>query len=211
MDWLGIIITSVISTLILTTIVHFVGKYKDMDIKEIFKRRRKGNNLIGTESLSSANKKRNTEVRFSKLKKVLCILGIIAVIVTIQYLFPQFSSSDKYTKKELIQMTPSILNTMADKINKNTPMTLDKEIVLTNVVAMGNRLIHNYQLINYSEGQIDTEHFLSTSKKNVIERFCTNPETKLVREIGAISFKYVYYDKNNKYIGQNTIRTSQCD
>jgi hypothetical protein len=150
-----------------------------------------------------------------KKSEIIIAILVVSVLSSISvYFFQELfgNNTPKYTAKELRQVTPSILKEVANSINKNTPIAIDQETILTHVMPIENILIYNF-LVDYSIEQINKEYFLSAVKKIAIERLCTNtsPDIKLVREIGNVSFRYEYYDRNNKYIGQFTFTFSQCD
>lgn len=110
------------------------------------------------------------------------------------------SSMAKY-----VETLPSIANEM----NKNLPMMIDKETRLDSVGAYDATLIFVYTLINKRAEEVtqDLKNFLYTQ---AINGYCTTMgEAKIYRD-NNISLKIHYRDINGKFITDVTINASNC-
>lgn len=100
-------------------------------------------------------------------------------------------------------------NDMANKINQNAPMRVDKITILTSSVCVNNNLVYLYQIENIDNETIKN-HINSTSFKNKIKNsFCTLPDTKAILEILDGAY-YKYLKDDGSYLGEIYIKKNDC-
>ncbi len=128
---------------------------------------------------------------FDKKKIINTIIGMLAFFISyfaIQYFVFNKNSIDK----KLIEV--------ANEINKNCPITLDKETRLDNTLVLPNRTFqYNYTLVNIDKSVIDADELKNYLQPGILNTIKTNPDMKTLRD-NKVNFVYRYVDKNNEFI-----------
>ena len=96
-------------------------------------------------------------------------------------------------------------------VNKQCPMTIDKETRLDNAAALPGKIIqYNYTLINYSKSQLTADQIASikstmnASLRNTIK---SSSDMKPLKDYG-VTFKYVYKSNDGTELISLTITPS---
>ena len=119
------------------------------------------------------------------IKNTLILLSTIAIILSCT------SNSTALIDNELVKM--------ANQINENCPMVIDKETRLINVVALPNKKIkYNYSFINFTHSEIQDLNLLDL-KPNILEQYKTDPNMKSLTKY-EVTAVYSYVDKNGHFI-----------
>ncbi|WP_413174154.1 hypothetical protein [Anabaena azotica] len=113
-----------------------------------------------------------------------------------------FSNQNKLSKQQALWKA-------ASEINKFTPIQLDQETILNNVGVEGDRLVYNYELINYSSFQLDGTKFAYALSPDVQNSLCSTPETKLAMQKG-VSFAFCYFGNDSRFITKFIINPADC-
>ncbi|AFW94610.1 hypothetical protein FJR06_07085 [Dolichospermum sp. UHCC 0352] len=113
-----------------------------------------------------------------------------------------FSNQNKLSKQQALWKA-------ANEINKFTPVQIDQETMLNNVGVEGDKLVYNYQLINYSSFQLDGSKFAYALLPNVQNSLCSTPETKLALQKG-VSFAFCYFGNDSRFITKFIIDPADC-
>jgi len=86
---------------------------------------------------------------------------------------------------------------------------MSPEITLNGATSTENKIIYNYSLTKHTLKDIDKKVFFPAMKKQTIAMFCKQlPLSRFAKE--NIISEYLFYDKNNKYIGNFTIINKDC-
>lgn len=136
------------------------------------------NPIPSTKALNSDSKKQQT---------VLLVFGMIASLVCFFLMRELFFDSPSFDK-EMVKV--------ANEINKNCPITVDKETRLDNVEALPENVFrYNYTLVNLEKSQIDSSGMKEYLESKITSDVQTNPDLKQFRE-HKTTMEYSYKDKN---------------
>lgn len=131
----------------------------------------------GTEKVPESKQKRIIRI-------VVSVLSFFITYFIIQEIFFKPPSFDK----EMVKV--------ANEINKNCPMTLDKETRLDNVEALPDHVFrYNYTLVNMEKSQIESSGIKEYLQSKISSDVQTNPDLKAFRE-HKTTMEYNYKDKN---------------
>ena len=86
-------------------------------------------------------------------------------------------------------------------------MMVDEVTQLTTTTASGNELSYSYKFLGAQK--ITQSDLNSSLQEDIVNQACTTPETMALLDAEA-TFKYRYYDKNGKYIGEIPVGKSDC-
>jgi len=142
-------------------------------------------------------------IKYKRKLSKLQIVGIIAaVIVGLAILCGLVFSVYKVVKQDFppqYTVDRTLVET-ANASNKFCPMMIDVDTRLDNVMALPNKLfVYNYTLVNYENGMIDTIVAKSHLEQNIVTNVATHPDMQDFREM-EVTLKYLYKDKNGKYM-----------
>lgn len=98
---------------------------------------------------------------------------------------------------------------IASAINQSTPITVDQETVLVNVVAQPDGLVYNYVLANYSSSEVDSNLFLENMYPAVVNQVCSHPDLQVFWQ-NDVSLYYSYSGNDRGFIGRFHISPSNC-
>ncbi len=102
---------------------------------------------------------------------------------------------------------------LAADINKKLPLKIDELTKVKSTTCKKGDPI-TFQYFYYIERAISPEEitkfesYLNNSFKTVLGPWCTNPEQQLL--LGLFDVKYLYYDLNDKYLGEVKITQNDC-
>ncbi len=129
---------------------------------------------------------------------------IIIVIIAISSLSMVFNAQAESIQDDLI--------TMVNTINKQLPMTIDKETRWDSSVAMGKKVIYLYTLINFTAKQLSKTQvtkFTEIQTKTLVNNYCTLPAMAVFKN-NAIKLDYTYRGKEGKHIITIPIAQTDC-
>lgn len=116
------------------------------------------------------------------------------------------SSGDAGTGAQ-VDSVENVLIETSEEINKSLPMMVDEVTQLTTTTASGNELFYSYKFLGTQK--ITQSDLVSSLQEDIVNQACTTPETMALLDAEA-TFKYRYYDKNGKYIGEIPVGKSDC-
>ncbi len=114
---------------------------------------------------------------------------------------------DSHYKEQ--KSSQSFLLQVASEINKDLPIMVDRETMLSNVSTDNNTLVYNYVLVNYSSVEINPNVFIPTMGRALNNYVCSNPYTQKLLNSG-VSLHYFYTSKDHIFIGEVRISSSDC-
>lgn len=92
------------------------------------------------------------------------------------------------------------MQTMVEEVKPNLPSEVGPGVIMTNCIVAPNKVLeYTYTLANSNEVKADTTAFKEANKPNQVEVLKSLPVVTSLLKKGA-TLKYVYQDKNNKYI-----------
>ena len=122
--------------------------------------------------------------------------GIIAGIV-VSFLIKQLFFATPSNDKILIQV--------ANKLNEQCPVMIDRETRLDNVIALpDNTFAYNYTLVNMVKDSIDLKVFEDYMHPMILNNVRTHPDLKFFRD-NKVTMVYNYRDKNGVFITKISI------
>jgi hypothetical protein len=113
-----------------------------------------------------------------------------------------FSDQNKLSKQQALWKT-------ANEINKSTPIQIDQETILNNVGVEIDRLVYNYELINYSSFEVDAQKLAYAILPVIENSICITPQTKLALQKG-VSFAFCYFGNDSRFITKFIIHPAHC-
>ena len=109
--------------------------------------------------------------------------------------------------------TQEFVAAAASETNNLTPMMVDRDTELMNVIGTGSILTYNYRLVNLEADEIDKEEFqaalLELFTPGAVRQACTTPDTREILDRG-IEMRYVYHDQNREYLSEFTVTEEAC-
>ncbi|MBA3924626.1 MAG: hypothetical protein H0X31_24160 [Nostocaceae cyanobacterium] len=114
---------------------------------------------------------------------------------------------DSHYKEQ--KSSQSFLLQAASEINKDLPMMVDRETMLSNVSAKNNALVFNYVIVNYSSTQINSNLLLPNISHSLTNYACSNPDTQKILNNG-ISIHHSYTSNDHIFIGEVKVSSSDC-
>ncbi|MFI8378813.1 hypothetical protein [Leeuwenhoekiella sp. NPDC079379] len=123
--------------------------------------------------------------KVSKSISVILVILITAVLsyLAIQYLFLEKADVDHVLEEETI------------KINKQTPIKLDKETTLDSAVVSGEKSFNYYYTLIYKADAVNKDTVVKYVKPTIIARLKSNPEMDYFRNNDVIIYyHYLGYD-----------------
>ncbi|MBI3502440.1 MAG: hypothetical protein HY063_11675 [Bacteroidetes bacterium] len=117
------------------------------------------------------------------------ILAVIGIILIVQ-LFRGKSTSAIH--EELLES--------ANKLNKDCPITVNKDIRLDDCIAYpNNEMQWNYTLVNVQKGISNIDAIKKIYEPSIINQATSNPSYKIMRD-NKVTLIYYYKDKDGKYL-----------
>lgn len=128
-----------------------------------------------------------------EIQKLVCSFS--AIIISL--------SCANYAHSKLV--TPSEFTTI---INKNLPMMISRDIEYSNAIALKDKFIANYKLINYTYNQVDANFLKRKYKPIMTNKACSTPNNPIF----AMNIPFVanYYDMNGNFITSFKIHPRDC-
>lgn len=117
------------------------------------------------------------------------------------------NNSDDTEASAQVDSVENVLIETSEEINKSLPMMVDEVTQLTTTIASGNELSYSYKFLGSQK--ITQSDLNSSLQEDIVNQACTTPETMALLDADA-TFKYRYYDKNGKYIGEIPVGKSDC-
>lgn len=123
--------------------------------------------------------------------------------------------SKKITPQNLQRLSPDekfkFWSYTSSVINENLPMTIDNQTMALNVSPLKDGLMYHYKVTSTDYNsllQSEWDNILLNLKREALQKFCTLPDTKVMRDCKA-SVKIVYFSRDNKYIGEIYFNSDQ--
>jgi hypothetical protein len=107
------------------------------------------------------------------------------------------------------QSTEDALRQVAQDINKTTPIQIDKNTQLANVVALGNTLRYKYTLLNAVHSKFEKNSISKSNGDRIRNNVCSTAGMQPIIQLGA-TLEYAYYDKDGVELEIVKIETSKC-
>lgn len=103
-----------------------------------------------------------------------------------------------------------LLEEIANEVNASAPTRISNELVLTRTIVRDyDELAYVFHNLVYKAYQINRSVFPQL-KAQTERGVCSKPDTRRLLEEFGVSLSYVYYDKENTYIGEFTIKPRDC-
>lgn len=104
------------------------------------------------------------------------------------------------------------LSKVAEEVNKQlkVPVMVDEDTRLDRIEAFDKELKYNYAVVRYSVDDLDVDKFMSIVRPFVRDTVCGNETIKKDFLTNGVAITFSYVDKNNKFIGKETITQTQC-
>ena len=133
----------------------------------------------------------------------------LAIIITTIFINQNIFADKKFTKEEFQSAT--FLSKVASKMNVNMPQFVDENTRIDNIQGFKKLLRFNYTLVHFKKStskniQIELDKNLKPLVKNSV---CSTPRYSIFPQNG-VYLTYVYSDMNGMYIGEFTIKPSDC-
>ncbi len=94
---------------------------------------------------------------------------------------------------------------VAKEINKNCPITVDKDTRLDNTMAsVGKRFTYSYTLTSWAAEEIDLTALQNYLRPRIINSAKTSPDMKYLRD-NSVTIVYRYLDKTGRFIFDITV------
>jgi hypothetical protein len=103
-----------------------------------------------------------------------------------------------------------LLQSVAERLNKLTPMMVDGETELTSIGAEPGAIVYHYRLINVDASTIPPDRLRAAAQPAVANRACTNAGTRRHFLDRGIVMRYSYYDRNRQFITVFDITVADC-
>jgi len=129
-------------------------------------------------------------------KKVVVILAVATVIGVAlgTYAVTTLMGTDS------VQSFDKTLVQLADTLNANLPMMLDKETRFdATFPGPGNRFTYIYTLLNYSKADVDPEVLRRNIQPQILANYKSHPEMKSFRD-HDVELHYQYKDKSGIFM-----------
>jgi hypothetical protein len=101
------------------------------------------------------------------------------------------------------------LKSAANELNQSLPMMVDSETRLDSTLAFKNSFLYKYTMINYTVEDINIEQFSSAMRPQIVNSVCTTEDMKVFVQ-NHTEVKYLYHDKDGKFISQILVKTEEC-
>jgi len=147
------------------------------------------------------------------MKTISKILGVIALLIFSVFAgqigkIVGVSAVDNYEKGKTEGALQSVLDKVANELNSKTPMMVDSETRLDNVVSIRKTLRYNYTLINFSNNDISAERIQSVLNETVTNKVCSSMKNLI--SLGA-TIEYAYYENRGNLITIISIPPTKCN
>jgi hypothetical protein len=113
-------------------------------------------------------------------------------------------------KRESDPRSQAFLSKVASEINKGTPMVVDQETELMNVLGLEATIVYNYRLVNTSAAEIDGPQLVQQLQPSATNAACTTPETRDNFLKKGITMRYSYADASRVHIASFDVTPKSC-
>ncbi len=133
---------------------------------------------------------------WAAIAKVMVLLAVIAITFNIYSIF--FDEGHKSLQKEIAFS------------NKSLPMMVDDETRFDRMELKDSNLFYYYTMIETGKADIDINYFAVMMRVNLIEYVC---EDKMILKLMGQNRKIIYHykDKNNDFITDIVLESSDCE
>ena len=129
----------------------------------------------------------------------------IGVVVLLQFtVFDKAASSSDSDSRALLESlaknssSGSLLDQIANEVNKSCPKTIDSETRLDGASALpGNKFVYNYTLINKEVASTDTASIKQFMESTIHERVKSNVAFEYFR-MNRVTMVFSFHDKDSK-------------
>jgi hypothetical protein len=113
------------------------------------------------------------------------------------------------SQSEMDQYIAQTLKSMASEMRSQTPMMLDAETRIDNVMALGKSINFYMTLINYKSYEVDPANIARVAMENLDQIACSNKATRDLIDAG-VSYIYIYSGNDGKFINRVPYDNYQC-
>ena len=126
---------------------------------------------------------------------------LFAIVIVFIFLMPTMGLCQRHSSELNIQLRKE-----AKEINATLPKMLSKEMQLLKVeIRKNNEFTLIIKSLFYAVSDLkNIIGWKETMKQQTVNSICLKPDSVSLMRMGA-SFAYVYYDKNNQYVGEYSI------
>jgi hypothetical protein len=139
---------------------------------------------------------------------LLIVVGIIAIknhwLDSGEIILP---TGEKVSPEEL--RSQAVLEIIAARINKALPRMVDRKTKLRNVEAREGELKYNYEKINASSAEFDSNQFIGRMKPKAEELACNSPDMQIFFANG-VNARYAFHGNDHQLIGEILVTPAQC-
>jgi len=133
-------------------------------------------------------------------RKIVVAMVVLFLVLTSSFGFCQGNNSKLFKQ----------LQKEAKEINATLPQMISKEIQMIRVIARSyNEIALVCKTLFYQVSDLDITTMESALKPQTQRSLCSDPDVLEMMKRG-ISYTYVYFDKNDKYIGEFTVTPGDC-
>ncbi len=105
-------------------------------------------------------------------------------------------------------MSNEELTSIANELNKSTPMMVDKETRLDNVMGFENTLTYYYTLVNYSSQTINSD-FGDNMDRILTNKVCSSPDVAIFFKKG-VALGFYYNGNDDRFISKVVLTPRTC-
>jgi len=134
-------------------------------------------------------------------------MDIRTITISIMMLTASFVSHSSQSDEE--RALSKQLNQAVKAVNVKVPWVLDEETRLDSAATVGNIIIYNNTMINYSAEQLDVKLLDPIIKESVIGALCGNKDLASFIDLKVVMV-YRYLGKNGKFITELSKDMSSC-
>ena len=103
-----------------------------------------------------------------------------------------------------------LLRQVADQVNQTTPVSVDKDTRLENIIAgPGARFTYNYTIITRQSKEINHLHLMNVLRKNVKSQACSNEDLRIFFQ-NKVTIGYSYKSSDSVHIGTLEVTPQDC-
>lgn len=121
-----------------------------------------------------------------------------------------YLQSSVYSQSSTHLSKSTYLSYIANDINKDLPMMIDRETMLVTVTPLDDALVYNGVLVNISSQRIDSRQFLLSMKRILTNSVCSEPNMRAFVLNDGVSLHYSYSGNDHIHIGQVAVSPADC-
>jgi hypothetical protein len=103
------------------------------------------------------------------------------------------------------------LSGIASEVNKTTPLRVDRDTELLNVVGLDGVLVYNYRLLSMSAAELTVAQLLSAVRPTALFHACNTAATREHLLGRGVILRYTYVDKDRQFVGAFDVQSADCD